>query len=376
MNSIKIIFFLIIFAIVKDETWYDEVKNYDITDVDYGYAGSAKKIMMDFYLCSERKYRVHYKEDDEKDWSKEFCCCQPAGIGKPIDGIAISGGKSYLIAVHDTIISFWMNATHGYNISQKGKGYLGDFDRYIEAIAIMGREWYRFGFNSTVKCTFEKEIAKEFIKSFFKNKYLVNDGDSCDYNKTINIINKPNIDLILLHPDEIKYNGKILIQIGESKIDDFNKWGGYIGKSFTKYLKNKKNLDYELIRYFIPFISKKVFNNANMAFNFYWKEKKIELDVALKIRFDHHSYRGGFRLIINLDENAEYFIKVKDIFKTFLKYSGNFNNNSMKKISEANNFEEFEELLGEFKANSNLAEEAILFTILEPLLNYEAINKS
>lgn len=380
MNTNKIIFFLIIFIIVKDEDWFSEINSYDKNDKNNGYGYYPKKSMGDFYLCSERKYRVHYKINDEGRWSKEFCCCQPVGIGKSIDGIAISGGKPYMIAIHDYGESSWLNETTGYNTSdicEEGKGYLGDFDRFIEGVAIDGQEWYRFAYGAY--STNEKNLAFQFIRNFFiydyiDNDYMRNRGEPSDYNKTIIIIKEKNIDLRLLYPEEIKYNGKIQIQIAGFIVRN-TRWGGHIGENFANYLKIKKNLNYEIIRYFIPKIAEKVFHNVDMAFNFYWKEKKIDLDVAIKIRPDHHSYRGGFRLTINLDEKDEYFIKIKDVLKSFLKYSGHLNKNSIKKLSESNNFEKLGELIEEFGNYSSLAEEAILFTILAPLLAYEKMDE-
>ena len=381
MNTNKIIFFLIIIVIVKDEDWFPEINSFDENDKNNGYGYYPKNSMGDFYLCSERKYRVHYKINDGGRWSKEFCCCQPVGIGKSIDGIAISGGKPYKIAIHDYGESNWTNAITGYNISEneeeQGKGYLGDFERFIEGVAIDGQEWYRFGYGSY--STNEKNLAFQFIRHFFINDYIDNDylnkrGEASDYNKTIKIIKDRDIELKLLYPEEIQYKGKILIQISDFRVKD-TRWGGHIGENFANFLKIKKNFNYELIRAFIQAISQIVFHNANMAFNFYWKENKIELDVAAKVKYDFHSYRGGFRLIINLDEKEEYFIKIKDIFKSFLKYSGHLNKNSIQKLSEANNFEKLGELIDELGNYSSLVEEAILFVILEPLLYYEKMNE-
>ena len=61
--DIKIIILLLYLLSIKTQTWYDEVKGHDRTDHNFGYAGSSNTRVHDFYLCSDRKYRVHYLND-------------------------------------------------------------------------------------------------------------------------------------------------------------------------------------------------------------------------------------------------------------------------------------------------------------------------
>ena len=72
-NIINILFLLLT---SKCQNWWDEVNGHLIDDSNYGFAGSFGHLFTDFYLCSDRKYRVHYLNDK---WSEEFTACQPAG---------------------------------------------------------------------------------------------------------------------------------------------------------------------------------------------------------------------------------------------------------------------------------------------------------
>ena len=60
----EIISLLLLIFSIKCEDWYDEVNGHSKDDSDYGYAGSANNPFTDFYLCSERKYRAHFLDDD------------------------------------------------------------------------------------------------------------------------------------------------------------------------------------------------------------------------------------------------------------------------------------------------------------------------
>ena len=47
-------------------------------------------------------------------------------------------------------------------------------------------------------------------------------------------------------------------------------------------------------------LKKECVTNANIAINFNWANKTIEIDVGSKILDNYHSYRGGARLSIYL----------------------------------------------------------------------------
>ena len=126
MNKFFIV--LILLFPIKSERWYSEVKGHNQSDPKSGFAGDDCQITA-FYLCSERKYRIHNLNGD---WSEEFTACQPAGEGKHIDGIAISGGLLYSSANSN---ENWKNAS-GYNISDSDDGYAGILDEQIYRILV------------------------------------------------------------------------------------------------------------------------------------------------------------------------------------------------------------------------------------------------
>ena len=93
-KKIKILLFLLLS--IKCQLWWDEVNGHEIDDSQNGFAGDYPKNFSDFFLYSDRKYKVHFLEDNISTWSEEYAACQPVGNCKQyIDGIAISGGEYY-----------------------------------------------------------------------------------------------------------------------------------------------------------------------------------------------------------------------------------------------------------------------------------------
>ena len=102
----------------KCQVWWKELKGHHIDDSTYGFSGSYGYPFTDFYLCSERKYRIHYLNDEDNNWSQEFTACQPVGNCKQyIDGIAISGGKRYCARANNISYELWQKEKTEYNIS-------------------------------------------------------------------------------------------------------------------------------------------------------------------------------------------------------------------------------------------------------------------
>ena len=90
----KIIALLFLIFIIKCEDWYDDDANgHSKDDSDYDYAGFANNPFTDFYLYSERKYRVYFLDEGNETWWEEFTTYQPIGNSRYIDEIAINGGK-------------------------------------------------------------------------------------------------------------------------------------------------------------------------------------------------------------------------------------------------------------------------------------------
>ena len=208
---------------IKCESWWPEVKGHSIGGYDNGFAGSYPHKSTDFYLCSERYYRVHYLGDDDKNWSKEFTACQPAGKCKLMDGLAISGGKPYSVRYEE---SWPENFTWGYDIYNSSGGYAGNLSTAFCSILIYGNEYYR---NSDTHandlCSYEEDVAKRIIYNLFGDKLRYN----LTYNSTYNYFNETPIEIIrnenisasaiLLKPKNINIKGKLTIKIENSNIE-------------------------------------------------------------------------------------------------------------------------------------------------------------
>ena len=129
--------FFLSFIKINSEKWWPHVNGYDLNDVNDGFAGSSNVPAVDFYLCSERNYRVHYLGDDPMNWSKNFSNCDPVGIGRIIDGICLYGPKSYKGRLHHGVN--WMGVIKGCNIDEKD-GFAGKLGSPLACIAINGKE--------------------------------------------------------------------------------------------------------------------------------------------------------------------------------------------------------------------------------------------
>ena len=132
----------VVFNKIRCEKWWGEVNEYNIEDGNFGYAGTSNQPAIDFYLCGNKKYRVHYKGDDPLTWSKNFSNCDPVGIGREIDGICIySGRKSYRGRLY--LGNYWMRVIKECNISDQEEGFVGQLGSPLSCIAINGGDNYR-----------------------------------------------------------------------------------------------------------------------------------------------------------------------------------------------------------------------------------------
>jgi hypothetical protein len=226
-------FFILLIVIfsTKSETWDVEVNGHNISDEINGYSGSYT--FSDFYLCSERKYRVHYLGDNIDTLSEEFSACQPAGKCKYIDGLAISGGKQYLCRFD---VKWPDEYIRDYDIYNSSGGYAGELGKSISTILIFGDENYRNSdTHGNFPCSYEQDVANRIVS------YLFGHNLTYDYFKEtpIEIIRNKNISasVKLLKPYNINIKGKFIIKIEDSLI---------IKKNY-KGLVNEKSSSYKFI---------------------------------------------------------------------------------------------------------------------------------
>ena len=376
--STNIIILIYLFLHLKCQKWYSEVNGHNETEPHNGYAGDSLYTFRDFYLCSDRKYRVHFLGNKDSDWSPEYTACQPVGdCVKTIDGIAISGGLKYKGRIRQLS---WLEEISEYDINNSSFGFTGSLGEGIYSIIIYGDEYYRAGVYQNFNCSNEKIVAKNFIINTFGEE-IIYDKFENDLNINYNEIEiykdqktNSNFTVHLLNISEINFRGKMIIKIEEKSVI-YTNFGGHISNNLKKELKNLVNYDADKLNQFINYFCINVIN-GDVAVNFYWLQKKIEIDVGIKILPQHYSYRGGYRFSIYLDDNnPEQLLKVKLVCKAFLKNSGKKIPKSIEKLlSSDNNFNSYtnlEEIMNQLGVYSIMAEEVILFIILEPILNIE-----
>ena len=364
-KKIKILLFLLLS--IKCQQWWGEINGHEIDDSFSGFAGSHPHNITDLYLCSDRKYRVHFLNDDNSTWSEEYTACQPVGnCNQYIDGIAISGGKYYSarISIYDP--TDWLEETNEYNISNNG--YTGELGNKINGFYIFGDDYYGAG-RFFINCSNEKEVAKNITQPLF-GKML----SDIYYNETeIYKNNKILVKIQLLNINEINFKGTITIKIEKNAIIDAD-WGGLIGNNIKKLLEKTFNFKIDDIKSKITTYCSQKISNGNVAITFNWSQKKIEIDISTKIKGNYYGYRGGFRINIYLDNDPDLFRKIKTICEYFLKYSGKSIISIKQLLSDCNSFDELNNIMNEFGIYSTMAEEVLLLLILSSILQRININ--
>ena len=354
----KILYFFLIFFI-KCEKWWSELNKHSIDD-PWGYSGSHPDPFTDFYLCSERKYRVHYQGDDNKTWSEEFTACKPSGNARLIDAIAISGGEKYAARIDYD----WQEEITEYDIFHKN-GYTGEFGRELYGLYVFGDEYYRSGFYTTFSSN-ENEVAKRITYNFVqKNFSFFYENETEIYNDTA-----INITVKLLNSSKLNFDGAMTAKIENNKTIISN-YDRLITNNLNNLLKEAIDIDINKTKTSFEnlFINLGI-ENGNIAINFYWSQNIIEIDVCSKIQNNFYSYREGFRMNINLNsEDSELLLKIQKIFKVIYKYAGKKVQSNIREILSYNkSFIEFEEVINDLDIYSTIAEEAILFAIISDIL--------
>ena len=352
--------------IIKSEVFYaEEVNGHNISDNKTGYSFFRTFLLTDFYLCSERYYRVHYIGEENGNWSKEFTACQPVGNGKSIDGISISGGLEYGIR-HE--LSIWKTNITKYNISEED-GYAGVINDEIDAVYIYGDEFYRAG-QVNSDCSQENEVAKRLISVFFKKKdynFFYENETYIDIEKETKII----VTVKLLKPYEINYKGKITYKSEFYLLVD-NNFENTISTNLKKILNETINLDITLIEnYIAKNFTKRSVICGDIMINFNWTHNKMELEVGSKINFFYHGYRGGFRINFYLDdEDSNLLSRIRKICLIIIQYSGKKIPNEIKKTLTSGpiGYKDFEDVINSLGSFSIVAEQIIFYDILTSLV--------
>ena len=360
--------YLILLALIisiKTELWYPEINGHDPENSKTGYAGYLERPFTDFYLCSERKYRVHYLYGE---WSEEFTACEPAGDGRTIDALSISGGLEYMVSPSSTSDIRWYPVVTGYDISDNNNGYAGDMGKPVYMALVYGDEYYRNGLNKEgyTYSSNEKKVAGRVIYNLFDKKYNEEKEKQIFSSKTFNITVK------LLNPKQIKLKGKMTMIIENSAII-YSSYKNLLSDNLNKFLKEAIYSDIKTIRnYFEVQILKDGLLNGIVAINFNWLQNLIEIDFASKILSDYYSFRGGFRFILNLNNDEILFSKIQKIFIILFKKFGIKKTPQINELlSNLNNFKKVDEIINYLGLYSNVAEEILFFIIILPAFDLD-----
>ena len=373
MLSLGLIIFLIdtvIFNKIKCEEWWDEVIDYDIEDHNFGYAGTSNQPMIDFYLCSNKKYRAHYKGDDPLTWSKNFSNCDPVGIGREIDGICIySDRKSYRGRLY--LGSYWMRVIKECNISDQEEGFVGQLGSPLACLAINGRNYYRMSSLTTgakLISSNPKNASDRIVSSLFGDNIINEANYDNEYDLDlsskftlfkvkIQLFNNTNIDL---DGDGIKfifYWEKIYYADWERE---------NVNHLMVKRLKEILNFDInEERKIFEIKIVKDIIHGILIIHTFY-DERRIQIDIGDKITDEYKGYRGGIKLNFYLNNSEKLIETIKNVVELIARYITKENRKDiLEKLKVFNNLEQLGQIIKLISPYDTLFTQIILLYILK-----------
>ncbi len=315
--KIPIILVLILFIIIKSETWYGAVTGADTNESKNGYAGSRGKALTHFYLCGGRHYRVHYLGDPKDQWTGEYSDCDPVGNGRSIDGIAISGGKEYRVRLKN---GDWLPMVHGYNIYDYNNGMAGKYGHEIDAVLVKGGDSYRFGYGPSTS------LIENVASKISQNLFGVTKEFNFENNLGILENNKVMVFGKLVHKiDAELQEGIIKLTINENNVVNAD-WSGLMPEKVNKFLKQIINV-YKIQTSFESKFSAGLVN-GDVSVKIFWLEKKIEINVGSKITKDHWTYRGGVKYTIIMKDDHD------DYQKSKKRYMVNLHDVTLQKIKD------------------------------------------
>ena len=115
--------------------WLPAVSGYSESDSDNGYAGILGRGIVGIKINCGLTYRIHYL--GKSTW-ESASTGQTGNLLDKIDGITISGGKSYRVYSKGK----WLPAVTGYNINDDDYGYAGVLGNEISGLMINGCSSY------------------------------------------------------------------------------------------------------------------------------------------------------------------------------------------------------------------------------------------
>ena len=362
-----ICFLLSLFLAVKAEIWYKEISGHDPNDAQNGRLHVWHNYFTDFYLCSERKYKVHYLK--EKVWSKEFTACQPAGKGIFLDAISISGELNYSVKFDDA----WQKEKNKYDINNSD-GYAGKFGKEIDGFYTYGDELYNAAFNLG-SSTNENEVAKRIIQNlFFIDDYSFN----YDSETEIELEDNTNIRItvLLLDSSKIKLKGNLILKI-EKGDKLYTNYKGLRTDNLNKHLNKTTKLNMYYIDLIEKFFEKNIKDTGLrygiISINFEWSLNVIEIYINSKLYDEFYAFRGVARINIYLKDEDLYLLSlVGAICKSLLKYYGKKIPKDIKELlSNLDSFKKVEPILNLIDSYSIVTEEIIFYAILSTILDLD-----
>ena len=376
MFSIVFNIFLIhhlLINIIKSERWLNNVKGYNIERHQEGYAGSSDQPIIDFYLCGNKKYRVHYKDDDLLTWSKNFSNCDPAGKGREIDGICIySERKSYkgrLCNGHH-----WMRIIKKCNILDQKEGFVGQLGTPLSLMSINGGDYYRVSsLASTDKIISSnpKNASDRIVNSLFGENIINEANYDNEYElNLLNNINKFNlfkVKIKLFNNTNIDLDGdgiKFIFYLEKIYYSDWE--GENINQLMVNKLKSILNFDInEERKKFEEIIAKDIIHGILIIHTFY-DERRIQIDIGDKITDDFNGYRGGLRLNLILENSCELIETIKKVIKIISRYINKTGRkNVLGKINGFNNIEQLDQIIKLISPYEALFTQIILLYMLK-----------
>lgn len=309
MNYIFNFLLISLFLLIQSETWYGEIRGNNQKDSKNGYAGVRGKSITGFYLCGTRNYKVHFLGDKKELWSKEYKSCDPVGIGKSIDGIAISGGKGYQVRLKN---GNWLNMVYNYDINDLNKGMAGILGKEIDSIIVNGGSGYSVctgGFSSAPEVVAERVIKNWFgisVSFMFEDRITLFDNHKLEVNAEI------------ISKASITFDGKIKMIIENFKITDYSCEGiefNAINELIEKVL-GDSFADFK--NWALSFSNGMENGQVTVTIDFIFK--RVVFEAATKIKKGFGSFRGAFRIIFQVKDEPDNLKSSKVVANAFEPY--------------------------------------------------------
>ena len=202
----------------------------------------------------------------------------------------------------------WLDFVKTNDITGNNFTFAGVYGREIESVCIKGNDVYRVA--AFEKSTHPKKVSERIIEYVFGNISTISNY-TIEYGKeNLFFINEFfNSTIQLLWTNETKLDGdKIKFEVerahyrlNQTLTDIY--WGGFINDNLNNKLKEIIGFDIKKAQNAFENMLLDAIDNGIMVINFFWEERKIQIDFGSRIAINIDNFRGGLRLNLYIKDS-------------------------------------------------------------------------